>query len=339
LRGRRRSWGYLAVVTTVGVASLALVPTATASPLSAKRAEAARVAAEVDSLTRQAGLLADRYAEASRRLDQTRTQIATTTLRIHAATRTLHAAEDALAQMLVQGYKSSGEVDATAYVLSSGSFQQLVTRMDVMDRVAQSHGDLVENVKDARRQLEAARRDLRDQEQRRRQAKDQAHAAEESIRAVVQARSARLAGLRSDIRRLVEAEQARLARQAAAAAAAAEQAAASAATPATLSAPPAVAPAAGVQQGLATWYGPGFEGQPTASGELFDPNAMTAAHRWLPFGTRVRVTDVASGRSVVVRINDRGPFSAAIIDLTPAAANALGIYRAGSASVRVEPLG
>src|SRR5262245_55773369 len=75
------------------------------------------------------------------------------------------------------------------------------------------------------------------------------------------------------------------------------------------------------QQGLASYYADRYHGRKTASSEVFDVNAMTAAHRTLPFGTRVRVTNVNNGRSVVVRINDRGPFVAGrVIDLSPAAA-------------------
>ena len=78
--------------------------------------------------------------------------------------------------------------------------------------------------------------------------------------------------------------------------------------------------------GLASWYGPGFGGHRTASGERFNTGALTAAHRSLPFGSRVRVTNSRTGRSVVVRINDRGPFSGnRIIDLSGASARAIGM--------------
>src|ERR687884_553876 len=78
--------------------------------------------------------------------------------------------------------------------------------------------------------------------------------------------------------------------------------------------------------GRASWYGPGFHGRRTASGESFNANALTAAHRSLPFGTRVRVVNERTGRSVVVRINDRGPFHGGrIIDLAAAPARALGV--------------
>lgn len=92
------------------------------------------------------------------------------------------------------------------------------------------------------------------------------------------------------------------------------------------------------QSGLATWYGPGFYGHKTASGERFTSGGMTAAHRSLPFGTRVQVTNEETGRSVVVRINDRGPYRhGAVIDLSRASASALGI--SGSARVRLVSLG
>ncbi len=80
------------------------------------------------------------------------------------------------------------------------------------------------------------------------------------------------------------------------------------------------------QSGIASWYGPGFHGRKTANGETFNMDALTAAHRWLPFGSLVRVQNMINGRSVDVRINDRGPFiKQRIIDLSRAAAKALGL--------------
>lgn len=90
-------------------------------------------------------------------------------------------------------------------------------------------------------------------------------------------------------------------------------------------------------EGIASWYGPGFAGRLTANGEIFDPNELTAAHRTLPFGTRVRVVNLANGQSVVVRINDRGPFKPGrIIDLSRAAAERIGLVRSGTGQVRIE---
>jgi rare lipoprotein A len=91
------------------------------------------------------------------------------------------------------------------------------------------------------------------------------------------------------------------------------------------------------QVGKASWYGARHHGRRTASGERFDQHALTAAHRTLPFGTMVRVTSRANGRSVVVRINDRGPHGKGrIIDVSFAAAKRLGLVDAGVAPVRLE---
>jgi len=91
--------------------------------------------------------------------------------------------------------------------------------------------------------------------------------------------------------------------------------------------------------GWASWYGPGFHGAYSANGEVFNPQSMTAAHLTLPFGTQVRVTNLDNGRSVVVRINDRGPYIAGrILDVSEAAASALGMISSGVAPVQVEVL-
>jgi len=94
----------------------------------------------------------------------------------------------------------------------------------------------------------------------------------------------------------------------------------------------------GVQHGLATFYGDEQQGGPTASGERFDKRKLTAAHRTLPLGTRVRVTNTRNGRSVEVRINDRGPFGGhgRIIDVSEAAARRLDMVKAGVVPVTIE---
>jgi rare lipoprotein A len=92
-------------------------------------------------------------------------------------------------------------------------------------------------------------------------------------------------------------------------------------------------------RGQASWYGGKHHGGPTASGERFNKNALTAAHRTFPMGTRVRVTNLRNGRSVVVRINDRGPYSKGrIIDLSEAAAKQLDMIEAGVVPVKLERL-
>lgn len=101
----------------------------------------------------------------------------------------------------------------------------------------------------------------------------------------------------------------------------------------------AAAPVRYQVSGEASWYGPGFHGNYTANGEVYNQNALTAAHKTLPFGTRVRVTNLYNGRSVVVRINDRGPFiPGRIIDLSQGAAQLIGVTRSGVAPVQMDIL-
>lgn len=91
------------------------------------------------------------------------------------------------------------------------------------------------------------------------------------------------------------------------------------------------------EEGIASWYGPGFHGHATSSGEIYDQYQPTCAHKLLPMHTRVRVTNLENGRSMTMRVNDRGPFVAGrIIDLSLAGAKTLGVHGRGTARVRVE---
>lgn len=103
--------------------------------------------------------------------------------------------------------------------------------------------------------------------------------------------------------------------------------------------PPAAPHEDGAQTGLASYYATKFEGKRTASGAVYHRDSMTAAHRSLPFGTRVRVTRLATGKSVDVVVNDRGPFrKGRIVDLSRRAAEQLDLVRAGVARVRIDVL-
>ena len=93
-------------------------------------------------------------------------------------------------------------------------------------------------------------------------------------------------------------------------------------------------------RGKASWYGPGFAGRKTANGERFNPSKLTAAHRTLPFNTKIKVTNLSNGKSVVVRINDRGPYAGRrIIDLSKAAARKIGMLKTGVAKVQLVAVG
>lgn len=92
-----------------------------------------------------------------------------------------------------------------------------------------------------------------------------------------------------------------------------------------------------VQSGIASWYGPGFHGRKTASGERFNQNHLTAAHKRLPLGTVATVTNLKNGKTVRVEINDRGPYvRGRIVDLSKAAAEQLGMRHSGTTPVRLE---
>jgi rare lipoprotein A len=109
------------------------------------------------------------------------------------------------------------------------------------------------------------------------------------------------------------------------------------AAPATPAAAPAAKPAATVESGKLAWYGSKFAGRHTASGETFNPNALTMAHKTLPFGTRVKVTNTKNNKSVTLRVNDRGPTQADRVgDVSLAAARQLGMVRSGVIDAELE---
>jgi len=129
---------------------------------------------------------------------------------------------------------------------------------------------------------------------------------------------------------------------------AAKAAAAAPAAAASMAAAPVAAPAAApaaatadVTEGKIAYYGRKFAGRKTASGERFNPAAMTMAHKTLPFGTRVKVTNLATKRSVILRVNDRGPFGAAdrVGDVSQAAARQLRMLRSGVVNAKLEVVG
>jgi rare lipoprotein A (peptidoglycan hydrolase) len=221
----------------------------------------------------------------------------------------MNADQGALAALIVGDYKTS-TTDTTAYVLSSRSFSDLIERVDEVARINTSSSALIRRIRVAQRMLTAQTRTYRARlgavaAQLARQS-----AAQRGLDQAIAARKAVLAGIDSQIQSQLNAERARRATLAGATGAAP---------------PPDTGGGQGGFTGEASWYGPGFAGHRTADGEIFDPTKLTAASPWLPFNTMLRVTDLATGRSVVVRINDRGPFGRGVLDLSAHAAQVIGL--------------
>jgi rare lipoprotein A len=331
----RRRDGALAAVALALSLGAGLAAPAHAASLADRRLQAARLVHQVDLLDAQLAAWGRRYDVAAARLAGTRRRMALERRLLHIAVRSQRRRQAALAALLVRSYKQ-GSGDVTAYVLASGSFQDLVNRVDVVDRLSSAEGDLITQIRAARRAIAVRRRRLAREAAGEQRALAAARDARAELHARVAQRERTLAGVRGEIARLVRAAEARRARAAREAAQqASAQADAAQPQPAGAAVPDSPASRA-VYYGEGTWYGPGFEGSRTASGEMFDPDALAAASPWLPFGTHVRVTDLDTGAAVVVRINDRGPFGGGIIDLTPRAARAVGL--SGVARVRLEVL-
>ena len=316
----------------VGLLAMALAAAASpspvaASPLESQRAQAARVMAQLDLLQTRSDRAAAAEQAAAARLAAERALVAESRIQIAAARHSLTVSRTMLANTLVSSYKS-GSRDAFSYVLASGSFNDLLTRVDLLSRAASSDRELIDQIRRTQRQLAAQLAVRRSAARDAAQAHAAALAARDALSRAIAHRQAVLAGVNAQIRTLLAREQQRRR-----ALAGSEGGGGTAGGTGSGGSPP---PPSNVFYGECSWYGPGFAGHPTASGELFDPNALTAASPWLPFGTQLMVTDLASGLSVQVRVNDRGPFGRGVLDLSAHAAQV--IHLSGWQRVRIEIL-
>jgi rare lipoprotein A (peptidoglycan hydrolase) len=297
------------VAITAAAAGAAATGVAAAS-VSSQRSEAAAVLHRIEVLNWRRS-----HLETVERNAQTRERGLLTSVReIKAAMATqaeaLRSDQAALASVIVGDYKS-GSSDNAAYVLASGSFADLVQRVDEVNRLNSSSADLLRQIHGAQTNLARQRQALVARLSAAAQQVARVRSASRGLDRAIAARQAVLAGLNARIRSEIGAEQARRNRLAGVT---------SGPTP-----PPGAGGGRGGFTGEASWYGPGFAGHRTADGEIFDPNKLTAASPWLPFNTMLRVTDLATGRSVVVRINDRGPFGRGVLDLSAHAAQIVGL--------------
>jgi len=224
-----------------------------------------------------------------------------------------------LAAEVIGDYKA-GAPDATAYVLGAVSFADLVDRMDVLDRIDSSEVALIRRIAAQTASLTATRDRLHGQIASQRSQIAEIAAATHRIDSAIAARHHLLATITARMRARLAAEQARRDRLAQ--------------SDGGTTTGGGTTPTGRVFYGDCTWYGPGFAGDPTASGEIFDPHKLTAASPWLPFNTILRVTSTVTGKSVTVRVNDRGPFGHGVLDLSEHAARIIGL--SGWQRVRIE---
>jgi rare lipoprotein A len=337
----RKTRGWIAIVALA--AALAAAPGAEADPsTSALRDQAATVMAQIDRLDALRADATLREQSARTRLLAARVDLAGTKVQIADAELGLRSARDALAQLVVSSYKN-GNPDATSYLLGSGSFRDLILRVDVMDRASRSAGDLIDRIRQAQAQLEAERAHQADAVARADQALADAHAARaEALRLLAERRST-LAHLNARISGLIAREQQRRAHLA-------EQNGGGSAIGGGGGTGGGGTGGGGggdgggggggstsTFSGEATWYN--MPGATTASGEIYDPEKLTCASPWLPFNTLVTVTLLSTGRSVVVRVNDRGPFGGGILDLSVRGAREIGLLAAGRGQVTAQVVG
>ena len=270
---------------------------------------------QLDVLTAQRATLEARRAEVAGKLTGLRAQLATARLRQQLDRTNLIASRERLAQALVTQYKSANG-DAAAFLLASGSFSDMVDRIDALDRVGSEERLALSQIGADSALVRSDIATVSGREAAVSAELGQLDAARARLDASIAQRRGVLASIDQRIRSQIVSEMNRrhkLARRD------------GGLTSPTSGPAPTGPPAANVFYGDVTWYGPGFAGKRTASGEIFDPRKLTAASPWLAFGTMLRVTDEATGESVVVRVNDRGPFGEGVLDLSQHAAQVIGL--------------
>ena len=313
---------------------IAAAPAAGASTVGSQRAQAAAVMHRLDQLQTRRDVAAAHEATARAQLASARAAEATTAAELAASRRSLVAAQSMLAQELVATYKNGGG-DPVAYVLAAGSFSDLLSRVDVLRRADSAGSDLIT-------QISATQHTIQVQEQAQQAAVQQAAtAAQEAATARAQLDSAIararavLANVNANIQTLLAGERKRRT-QLAATHGDGSNPSSSTGSGGSGGSGGGSPPTSNVFYGESTWYGPGFAGHRTADGEIFNPNALTCASPWLPFNTQLRVTNLATGLSVQVRVNDRGPFGRGVLDLSAHAAQI--VHLSGWQRVRIQIL-
>ena len=317
LAHERRKAGLRRLLAVGVVATCALLPAHAQGSVQSDRTAAALVMRQLDRLDARRAELADRRSAARARLEGLVTAIGAARATIADERAQIAAARSALAAEIVGDYKA-GTPNVATYVLGAVSFADLVDRVDVLDRIDASEASLIRRIAAETAVLAATEDRLQRQIASQRAEVAAIAAAGRQIDAAIAGRQDVLATITARMRARVTAEQARRDRLAGQ-------------SGGTTS---GGTPTGRVFYGDSTWYGPGFAGDPTASGEIFDPQKLTCASPWLPFNTILRVTSTVTGRTVAVRVNDRGPFGHGVLDLSAHAARIIGLQ--GWTRVRIE---
>ena len=326
---RRLGGRGLAVAVAALLVAALVQPTAMATDLEELRRQAQALADEVTALERERGDLVSQEDRLAANIDAVSAEIGVLESQMHDANAAVIGARDLYVQRAVEAYKS-GSTTRLALLLSADSMGELLTMAEATLTAGEIEGRALEELIAARTEVEAAQAQLDERKQELLGAQSKAQAVSLQITDTIEERRARLAEMTDRIAEL-EAQ----ARAAARVSAAAQNIDVGAELLKILQ--PA-GPARGIPdgfastgvtfEGIASWYGPGFEGNPTASGQIFDSSLYTAASKELPLGSWLYVSH--EGRGVVVLVNDRGPYvEGRILDLSHAAAQAIGITGLG----------
>jgi rare lipoprotein A len=290
--------------------ALGLVAAGLATPTAQAAGDSPSAVAAMRSLDRLAAIRARTTARldlARGRLRAVRAQAGIASAQLEVDRSNLAASRAMLAQVLVGEYKSGGSEDSAVFVFAADSFGDLINRIDAADRIGIAETNGIHDVTAESSRVADDLNALTTREQEVAEQVAQLTAARDRIDRTIAARQALLASLTRRTRTAVSTEDHRrsqLVRQ---------DSGGSSST------------GGNVFTGAVTWYGPGFAGHRTADGEIFDPSKLTAASPWLPFNTILDVTSTVTGRSVEVRVNDRGPYGSGVLDLSAHAAQVIGL--------------
>lgn len=323
----------LAIV-VAGLVGVAVVNPASAADLDELRARAQALGDQVSALEARLEDLSGREASLDRKITAASVEIGTLELELSDQAEEADEARSVFVERAVEAYKGSTTGDRLALVLAAEDVPDMIASAEMTGHAVDADAEAVQELVAEREALQAAQERVDEHKQELLAAQAQAAALAEEAEAALAERNVVLEELSAEVEELE-----RRAREAAAAAARPEEAFLELLSPA--------GPAPGIPdgfagtgvsfEGLASWYGPGFEGNLTASGDVFDSSLYTAASKELPLGTWLYVE--YNGRGVVVLVNDRGPYvEPRILDLSRGAAQAIGMEHAGVGWVRAEIL-